>query len=116
MPPARPPRLRDTAAALERYTADQLVGLARRLAAELQDRGFAGAGRHVDRMPDGLFARYGLGPQDVARLRERFTAWPVSACPVSAARKPGFWCCAGRDVRCAHSLLLSSRAMGASML
>ena len=41
-------------------------------------------------MPDALFARYGLGSQDVARLRERFTAWPVSAYPRSVAREPGF--------------------------
>src|SRR5206468_9550480 len=32
---------------------------------------------------------------------------PVSACPRSAARKPRFWYCADRDVRCAHSLLLA---------
>ena len=33
-------------------------------------------GRQLDRMPDGVFARYGLGPQDVARLRARFADWP----------------------------------------
>jgi hypothetical protein len=27
-------------------------------------------------MPDGLFARYGLSPADVATVRERFKAWP----------------------------------------
>jgi len=66
----------DTAAALEYYTVDQLIGFARRLDPGLEDRDFTEAGRQLDRMPDRLFARYGLGPQDVARLRERFVAWP----------------------------------------
>ncbi len=66
----------DTAAALERYTAGELITLARRLDPGLEDRDFADAGRQLDRMPDGLFARYGLSPADVATLRERFTDWP----------------------------------------
>jgi Nucleotidyl transferase AbiEii toxin, Type IV TA system len=66
----------DTAAALRRYTADQLIGFARRLDPGLDDRDFAAAGRQLDRMPDGVFARYGLGPQDVAWLRDQFAAWP----------------------------------------
>jgi Nucleotidyl transferase AbiEii toxin, Type IV TA system len=66
----------DTAAALRRYTVDQLIGLAKRLDAGLADRDFADAGRQLDRLPDGVFARYGLGPPDVARLREQFAAWP----------------------------------------
>ena len=66
----------DTAAALGRYTVDQLIGFAKRLDPGLEDRDFADAGRQLDRMPDRVFARYGLGPQEVARLRERFTAWP----------------------------------------
>jgi hypothetical protein len=66
----------DTAAALERYTPDQLIGFAKRLDAGLTDEEFADAGRQLSRMPDALFARYGLGPADVARLRERFAAWP----------------------------------------
>jgi hypothetical protein len=45
----------------------------------LTERDFADAGRQLDRMPDGLFARYGLTPADVAELRERFRAWPRSA-------------------------------------
>lgn len=45
----------------------------------------ARAGR-VDRMPEALFARFGFGSQDVAWLRERFTAWPVSAYPRSVAK------------------------------
>jgi hypothetical protein len=66
----------DTAAALQRYTADQLISFARRLDPGLEARDFADAGRQLDRMPDGVFARYGLAPQDVARLREQFTTWP----------------------------------------
>jgi hypothetical protein len=66
----------DTAAALRHYTADQLIGFARRLDSGLDDRDFADAGRQLDRMPDGVFARYGLGPQDVAWLRDQFATWP----------------------------------------
>jgi predicted nucleotidyltransferase component of viral defense system len=66
----------DTAAALERYTAGQLIAFAKRLDPGLTDQEFADAGRQLSRMPDGMFARYGLGPQDVATLRERFAAWP----------------------------------------
>ena len=66
----------DTAAALERYTVDQLIAYAKRLDPGLTDRDFADAGRQLDRMPDGLFARYGLDAAAVARLRERFAAWP----------------------------------------
>ena len=65
----------DTAAALGRYTVDQLIGLARRLDPGLTERDFADAGRQLDRMPDGMFSRYGLSPADVAALRERFAAW-----------------------------------------
>jgi Nucleotidyl transferase AbiEii toxin, Type IV TA system len=66
----------DIAAALDHYTVDELVAMARRLDPGLENRDFTDAGRQLDRMPDGLFARYGLGLPDVARLRERFTAWP----------------------------------------
>ena len=66
----------DTAAALGRYTAAQLIGLVGRLDPGLTERDFADAGRQLDRMPDQLFARYGLTPADVAELRKRFAAWP----------------------------------------
>jgi hypothetical protein len=66
----------DTAAALRRYTPDQLIGFARRLDPGLEDRDFADAGRQLDQMPDGVFARYGLDQQDVGLLRERFAGWP----------------------------------------
>jgi Nucleotidyl transferase AbiEii toxin, Type IV TA system len=66
----------DTAAALERYTVDQLIAYAKRLDPGLTDRDFADAGRQLDLMPDGLFARYGLDAAAVGRLRERFGSWP----------------------------------------
>ncbi len=66
----------DTAAALERYTVDQLIAFAKRLDPGLTDREFADAARQLDRMPDGVFARYGLDAAAVANLRERFAAWP----------------------------------------
>ena len=66
----------DTAAALERYTVDQLIAHAKRLDPGLTDRDFADAGRQLDRMPDGVFARYGLDAAAVGGLRERFAAWP----------------------------------------
>jgi hypothetical protein len=66
----------DTAAALERYTVDQLIAFAKRLDPGLTDREFADAGRQLDRMPDGVFARYGLDAAAVAGLRERLAAWP----------------------------------------
>jgi hypothetical protein len=68
----------DTAAALQRYTVDQLISFARRLDPGLEARDFADAGTQLDRMPDGLFTRYGLSPEDVARLRAQFAVWPRS--------------------------------------
>jgi hypothetical protein len=66
----------DTAAALERYSIAQVIGFARRLDPGLADRDFADAGRRLDGWGDGVFAPYGLGPQDVTALRARFAAWP----------------------------------------
>src|ERR1700733_9146558 len=59
----------DTAAVLRHYSAAELIALARRLDPGLTERDFADAGRQLDRMPDGLFARYGLTPADAAELR-----------------------------------------------
>jgi hypothetical protein len=52
---------------------------ARRLDPGLTGRGFADAGRQLDRMDDEAFARYGLTATDVSALRERFAAWPRTA-------------------------------------
>ena len=66
----------DTAAALGRYTVDQLIGFARRLDPGLEDRDFRDAGRMLDRLEDEVFLRYGLSPADVGRMRARLAAWP----------------------------------------
>jgi hypothetical protein len=67
----------DTAAALERgYSVEQLIGLARALDPGLTAEDFADAARRLDHLDDAAFARYSLSPQDVARIRERFAAWP----------------------------------------
>jgi hypothetical protein len=68
----------DVAAALETYTASQLIALARQLEPGLEDEDFTDAGRRLDRLSDKVFARYGLGPENVAQLRKRFAAWPRS--------------------------------------
>ena len=68
----------DTAAALARYSVDQVIGFARRLDPGLDHRDFSDAGRRLDRMDDAAFARFGLGPGDVAELRARFAPWPRS--------------------------------------
>jgi hypothetical protein len=68
----------DVAAALETYTVGQLIALARQLEPGLEDEDFTDAGRRLDRLSDKVFARYGLGLEDVAQLRKRFAAWPRS--------------------------------------
>ena len=66
----------DTAAAMGRYTLEQMIGFARRLDPGLTDRDFADAAQRLDQWGDGVFIPYGLGPKDVAALRERFAGWP----------------------------------------
>lgn len=66
----------DTAATLDRYTIDEVIAFARRLDPGLEDRDFADAGRRLDRLEDAAFARYGLAPGDVTRIRDRFATWP----------------------------------------
>jgi hypothetical protein len=66
----------DTAAALRRYSIEQLIGFARRLDPGLEDRDFADAGRQLDRWGDTVFAAYGLDGADIARLRATFADWP----------------------------------------
>lgn len=66
----------DIAAALDRYTIDQLIALARQLDPGLEDRDFTDAGRQLDRLPDSVFRRYVHSPEELAEMRERFAAWP----------------------------------------
>ena len=54
----------DTAAALERYSPAELIGLARRLDPGLEARDFAEAGQWLDQMPDYAFTSFGLSQQD----------------------------------------------------
>ena len=66
----------DTAAAMGRYTLEQMIGFARRLDPGLTDRDFADAVQRLDQWGDGVFASFGLGAADIAGLRARFAAWP----------------------------------------
>jgi hypothetical protein len=66
----------DIAAALGRYSVEQLIAIARRLDPGLLDEDFAEAGRRLDKLPDRVFARYGLGRRQVAVLRRQFAVWP----------------------------------------
>jgi hypothetical protein len=69
----------DTAAALRRgYTPERLIAFARRLDPGLTRRDFADAARHLDGLPDRVFTRYGLSPDEVTGLRKQFAAWPRS--------------------------------------
>ena len=66
----------DTAAALEHYSIQDAIRLARRLDPGLEDRDFADAGRRLDRWGDAVFAPFGLDAADIARLRAAFADWP----------------------------------------
>ena len=66
----------DVAAALERYSLERVLELARVLEPGLDDEEVADAGRYLDRLDDTRFAVYGLSPGQVKALRERLAAWP----------------------------------------
>jgi hypothetical protein len=66
----------DTAAALRRYSVEELIAFAQRLDSGLSHRDFADAGRRLDDMRDERFAAYGLTAEDVAELRDQFRGWP----------------------------------------
>jgi hypothetical protein len=68
----------DVAAALGRYSREQMIGFARRLDPGLTDSDFADAARRLDQWGDRVLAPFGLSPEDVALLRERFASWPRS--------------------------------------
>lgn len=77
----------DVAAASARYTREELLGLAFTRDPGLRVVDFSYAMIALDRIPDGEFLPYGLGSEDVAVLRERYSAWPrdVAADPVGVA-------------------------------
>jgi hypothetical protein len=86
---AEPRDYADVAAALDRYSLAQLIGLARRLDPGLTGEDLAFAGLHLDRMDDRAFAEIGLSQHEVIALRDRFTAWPRDARTASREPWPG---------------------------
>ncbi len=69
----------DTAAALKLYSIEQVSAFARGLDPGLDERDFADAGRRLDRWNDAIFAPFGLGTEEMARLRDAFADWPRSS-------------------------------------
>ncbi|MBG6136539.1 nucleotidyl transferase AbiEii/AbiGii toxin family protein [Longispora fulva] len=67
----------DVAAALGRFSVDELIALARDLDPGLGDEDFADIGDRLDATDDEDFVEeFGLAAADIAALRARFTAWP----------------------------------------
>ena len=66
----------DTAAALRRYSIQDVIGFARRLDPGLEDRDFADAARRLDQWGDAVFAPFGVTSADIAGLRAAFADWP----------------------------------------
>ena len=81
----------DVAAALARgYTVAQLTALALALDPGLTGEDFADAGQRLDRLADDRFTLlYGVTPDDVTRLRERFAAWPRTPATVPGVPPAG---------------------------
>ena len=65
----------DVAEALGRWTAPELITMARIANPDLEDHEFAAAGQMLDELPDHVFTRYGSGLSP-AQIRERFRDWP----------------------------------------
>jgi hypothetical protein len=65
----------DAILASGRYTEDDLVSLAAGHDPGFDRSWFADALCAIDRLPDSLFAAYGLAPHDTATLRLRMTRW-----------------------------------------
>jgi hypothetical protein len=77
----------DVAAAMTRFTRAQLLTMTYARDPGLRPQDAASAATALDRLRDEDFAGYGLGPTEVAQLRQRFAAWPRhgSADPEAAA-------------------------------
>ncbi|TDB81181.1 nucleotidyl transferase AbiEii/AbiGii toxin family protein [Micromonospora sp. KC721] len=66
----------DVAAALDRWSVAEVLGLARQVDPALEDSDVREAGRYLDRVSDRRFSRYGLDAGQIARMRDRFAGWP----------------------------------------
>jgi hypothetical protein len=66
----------DVAAFLATHDSGELLKLASAVDPALFGEDIAAAGRRLDQTPGRAFAPYGLDADDVARLRQRFSAWP----------------------------------------
>ncbi len=66
----------DVAAVLDRYSPAELLDMARRVDPGLEDEDVPRVGRRLDRLPDEAFFPYELSSDEVAEMRQRFTAWP----------------------------------------
>lgn len=66
----------DVASALEHRRVAELLDLARQLDPALAEEDVRAAGRYLDRIPDPRFARYGLGPAEITRVRRQLAEWP----------------------------------------
>jgi hypothetical protein len=74
---AYPRDLIDVAAALDRFTREELIELGRRADPALIDEEFADAMRRLDRLDDSVFAEpYRRTPEEIAGIRARFADWP----------------------------------------
>lgn len=71
-----PRDLIDVAAALDRYTRQQLIELGRLADPALTDEEFADAMRRLDRLDDSVFELYGRTPDQISQIRARFAGWP----------------------------------------
>jgi hypothetical protein len=78
----------DVAAMLDHYTPGELIAFAHRLDPGLDGRDYADAAQRLDHLSERRFAEYGLTPQDITALRERFTAWPRDAEAINAELLP----------------------------
>jgi hypothetical protein len=66
----------DVAAALERYPLERVLELAHAADPALDPEDVADAGRYLDGLDDVRFTLYGLGAEQIRRLRERLAQWP----------------------------------------
>jgi hypothetical protein len=73
---ASPRDIIDVAAAIERYSRQQLLDLGRRADPALSAEEFAAAMRRLDRLDDAVFGLYQVSPAQVAQIRARFADWP----------------------------------------